>query len=271
MHYDTSYQPSQGYQHVSQDFLDSLSRETINRLQNEEDLQEDLRRRQAELTHELFRSPSSVYFEQGNEGGGNEGGGSEEMEDDQKHQHSDGEDAEDEGHRQGRTLKSTLFTKHFRKVRSSSKKKGQPEVFDIFCNYCDKKYKFNAGGGYGTFRRHITQKHPKEEGMTSNQSQLRTMFTSTDGGHVRVGIKKIMKMARDGSSVARRWSTRARASAQKPRAPRPRTLPLALPCSAPLAREARDRAPGPSTFGMRERACKFGRASAHDARARNWR
>lgn len=108
-----------------------------------------MRHRQAELTNELFRSPSSVHFEQGDDSG-------EEMDDDQEHQHFDGEDAEDEGRPQGRTLKSTLFIKHFQKVKSSFKKRGQPKVFDIFCNYCDKKYKFNAGGGYDTFRRHIT-------------------------------------------------------------------------------------------------------------------
>lgn len=102
-------------------------------------------------SYELFRSPSRVHFEQG---------GSDDDVDEVKQDHqnlpSDDEDTEDEGHPQSRALKSLLLTKHFQKVKACVKKRGQPKVFDDFCNYSDKKYNSSARCGYNTFRIHIT-------------------------------------------------------------------------------------------------------------------
>ncbi|KAH6780005.1 hypothetical protein C2S52_011242 [Perilla frutescens var. hirtella] len=44
-------------------------------------------------------------------------------------------------------LKSALFTIHFRKVAM----KNEQGVFDLYCNYCPKQYKFRTEGGYGTY------------------------------------------------------------------------------------------------------------------------
>ncbi|KAH6816870.1 hypothetical protein C2S51_000473 [Perilla frutescens var. frutescens] len=66
------------------------------------------------------------------------------------------------------TLKSALFTVHFRKVA----RKNEPGVFDLYCNYCPKPYKFGTGGGYGTYWSHITNNHQVELGRAQGQSQL---------------------------------------------------------------------------------------------------
>ena len=65
-------------------------------------------------------------------------------------------------------LKSALFTIHFRKVA----RKNEAGVFDLYCNYCPKQYKFRTGGGYGTYWSHITNNHQVELGRAQAQSQL---------------------------------------------------------------------------------------------------
>ncbi|KAH6801007.1 hypothetical protein C2S52_001471 [Perilla frutescens var. hirtella] len=68
----------------------------------------------------------------------------------------------------GSTLKSALFTVHFRKVP----KRGEEGVFDLYCNYCPKQYKFCTGGGYGTYWAHINSHHQVELGRAQAQSEL---------------------------------------------------------------------------------------------------
>ncbi|KAH6781703.1 hypothetical protein C2S52_001519 [Perilla frutescens var. hirtella] len=63
-------------------------------------------------------------------------------------------------------LKSALFTIHFRKVP----KKDEQGVFDLYCNYCLKQYKFRTEGGYGTYWAHITNHHQVELGRAQAQS-----------------------------------------------------------------------------------------------------
>ncbi|KAH6811549.1 hypothetical protein C2S51_025311 [Perilla frutescens var. frutescens] len=65
-------------------------------------------------------------------------------------------------------LKSALFTIHFRKVP----RKNEPGVFDLYCNYCPKQYKFRTRGGYRTYWSHITNNHQVELGRAQAQSQL---------------------------------------------------------------------------------------------------
>ena len=64
------------------------------------------------------------------------------------------------------THTSDIFTVHF------TKKQKDENTFEVICNYCKKSYKFKLGGGYGTFKRHLEQKHPSKVGIDKSQSQI---------------------------------------------------------------------------------------------------
>ncbi|KAK2645870.1 hypothetical protein Ddye_021065 [Dipteronia dyeriana] len=46
------------------------------------------------------------------------------------------------------------------------------------CNYCIKEYKWTKSGGYGTYRKHITTRHPTELAKGNAQSQISRFSTS---------------------------------------------------------------------------------------------
>ena len=71
-------------------------------------------------------------------------------------------------------LKSSIFTKHFEKVTLPS---GEMRAK---CKHCNASYKFQAGGGYGSLKRHVETKHPTEYGLDRSQTQL-SRFSSTSG------------------------------------------------------------------------------------------
>ena len=56
---------------------------------------------------------------------------------------------------------SDIFQLHFKK----SKQPNANGLYEVTCNYCQKIYAFRIGGGYGTFRRHLTTKHPNQLGV----------------------------------------------------------------------------------------------------------
>jgi hypothetical protein len=67
---------------------------------------------------------------------------------------------------------SDIFKVHFTKRRQTE------NIFDVICNYCGQLYKFKVGGGYGTFRRHLEQKHPDKIGYDKTQTQISGYATS---------------------------------------------------------------------------------------------
>ena len=48
----------------------------------------------------------------------------------------------------------------------------QNGLYKLTCNYYQKKYAFRIEGGYGTFRRHLTSKHPNQLGVEKQQTQI---------------------------------------------------------------------------------------------------
>ena len=72
---------------------------------------------------------------------------------------------------------SDIFPVHFKK----SKQPNANGLYEVTCNYCQKKYAFRIGGGYRTFRRHLTTKHPNKLGVKKQQTQISryTCFSST--------------------------------------------------------------------------------------------
>ena len=51
----------------------------------------------------------------------------------------------EEGEARGRVPNSDIFKVHLKKTPKGNNK------FDVSCNCCSQMYKFNNGGGYGTF------------------------------------------------------------------------------------------------------------------------
>ena len=63
---------------------------------------------------------------------------------------------------------SDMFQVNFKK----SKQPNANGLYEVTCNYCQKIYEFSIGGGYGTFRRHLTTKHPNQLGVEKQQTQI---------------------------------------------------------------------------------------------------
>ncbi|KAK2657797.1 hypothetical protein Ddye_010849 [Dipteronia dyeriana] len=62
--------------------------------------------------------------------------------------------------------KSDLFILHMKKVT-----KPDGTCWAV-CNYCSKEYKWTKSGGYSTYRKHITTRHPAELAKGNEQSQI---------------------------------------------------------------------------------------------------
>jgi hypothetical protein len=65
-----------------------------------------------------------------------------------------------------KALTSDIFKVHF------TKKQKTENTFDVICNYCGQLYKFKVGGGYGTFQRHLEQKHSNKIGYDKTHSNF---------------------------------------------------------------------------------------------------
>ncbi|KAK3212678.1 hypothetical protein Dsin_017384 [Dipteronia sinensis] len=63
-------------------------------------------------------------------------------------------------------VKSDLFVLHMKKVTHED---GSTVVI---CNYCKKVFKWHKSGGYGSYRKHITNSHPDAQAKSSSQSQI---------------------------------------------------------------------------------------------------
>ncbi|KAK3199172.1 hypothetical protein Dsin_022587 [Dipteronia sinensis] len=63
-------------------------------------------------------------------------------------------------------VKSDLFVLHMKKVTNED---GRTVVI---CNYCKKVFKWHKSGGYGSYRKHITNSHPDAQAKSSSQSQI---------------------------------------------------------------------------------------------------
>ncbi|KAK3189556.1 hypothetical protein Dsin_029117 [Dipteronia sinensis] len=63
-------------------------------------------------------------------------------------------------------VKSDLFVLHMKKVTHED---GSTVVI---CNYCKKVFKWHKSGGYGTYRKHITNSHPDAQAKSSSQAQI---------------------------------------------------------------------------------------------------
>ncbi|KAK3193278.1 hypothetical protein Dsin_024588 [Dipteronia sinensis] len=63
-------------------------------------------------------------------------------------------------------VKSDLFVLHMKKVTHED---GSTVVI---CNYCKKVFKWHKSGGYGSYRKHITNSHPDAHAKSSSQSQI---------------------------------------------------------------------------------------------------
>ncbi|KAK3229593.1 hypothetical protein Dsin_001474 [Dipteronia sinensis] len=63
-------------------------------------------------------------------------------------------------------VKSNLFILHMKKVTQED---GSTVVI---CNYCKKVFKCYKSGGYGTYRKHITNSHPDGQPKSSSQAQI---------------------------------------------------------------------------------------------------
>ncbi|KAK2663159.1 hypothetical protein Ddye_001733 [Dipteronia dyeriana] len=70
-------------------------------------------------------------------------------------------------------LKSDIFVLHMKKV---TKPNG---TCWAVCNYCPKEYKWTKSGGYGTYRKHITTRHPAELAKGNAESQI-SRFSTPD-------------------------------------------------------------------------------------------
>ena len=67
--------------------------------------------------------------------------------------------------------KSDLFVLHMKKIM-----KDDGSVV-VVCNYCNKEFKWNKSGGYGTFQKHITNHHAAEQAKSSSQAQISKYVT----------------------------------------------------------------------------------------------
>ena len=56
--------------------------------------------------------------------------------------------------------------------------------FDIIWNYCGQNYKFKSEGWYGTFRRHLINKHPTQIGVEQRQIQIFGYTISSFSSHL---------------------------------------------------------------------------------------
>ncbi|KAK3183515.1 hypothetical protein Dsin_030801 [Dipteronia sinensis] len=63
-------------------------------------------------------------------------------------------------------VKSDLFVLQMKKVMHED---GSTVVI---CNYCKKVFKWHKSGGYGSYRKHITNSHPDAQAKSSSQSQI---------------------------------------------------------------------------------------------------
>ena len=57
---------------------------------------------------------------------------------------------------------------HFKK----SKQSNANGLYEVTCNYYQKKYAFRIGGGYGSFWRHLSTKHTSKIGVEKQQTQI---------------------------------------------------------------------------------------------------
>ncbi|KAK6130203.1 hypothetical protein DH2020_036013 [Rehmannia glutinosa] len=75
-----------------------------------------------------------------------------------------------------RKNRSDMFVKFFDKVKlQSGEQRAQ-------CKFCEKSYKFQQGGGYGTLKKHVEKKHPVEYGISPNQTQMQGYVSSVQPG-----------------------------------------------------------------------------------------
>ncbi|KAL5741527.1 hypothetical protein ACOSP7_028259 [Xanthoceras sorbifolium] len=72
--------------------------------------------------------------------------------------------------------KSELFKVHMRRVEKESR-----EVV-VTCNYCNKDFKWNKSGGYGTYWKHINTKHPVKAQQEHSRGQYQ-IFKYTSPNH----------------------------------------------------------------------------------------
>ena len=70
----------------------------------------------------------------------------------------------EEGGAGRRVPNSDIFKVPFKKTPKGDNK------FVVSCNYCSQVYKFNHGGGYGMFQRHLQLKHPRKMGLGGDQT-----------------------------------------------------------------------------------------------------
>ncbi|KAK2638123.1 hypothetical protein Ddye_025918 [Dipteronia dyeriana] len=80
---------------------------------------------------------------------------------------------EEAGENDKNHLKSDLFVLHMKKV---TKLNG---TCWAVCNYCPKEYNWTKSGGYDTYRKHITTRHPEELAKGNAQSQI-SRFSTPD-------------------------------------------------------------------------------------------
>ncbi|KAK3200574.1 hypothetical protein Dsin_023989 [Dipteronia sinensis] len=71
-------------------------------------------------------------------------------------------------------VKSDLFVLHMKKVTHEN---GSTVVI---CNYCKKVFKWHKSGGYGTYRKHITNSHPDAQVKSSSQAQIHRLESLPD-------------------------------------------------------------------------------------------
>ncbi|KAK3189036.1 hypothetical protein Dsin_028597 [Dipteronia sinensis] len=63
-------------------------------------------------------------------------------------------------------VKSDLFVLHMKKVTN------EDGSTIVICNYCKKVFKWHKSGGYGSYRKYITNSHPDAQAKSSSQSQI---------------------------------------------------------------------------------------------------
>ncbi|KAK3225469.1 hypothetical protein Dsin_005331 [Dipteronia sinensis] len=61
---------------------------------------------------------------------------------------------------------SDLFVLHMKKVMN------EDGITVVICNYCKKVFKWHKYGGYGSYRKHITNSHPDAQAKSNSQSQI---------------------------------------------------------------------------------------------------
>ncbi|XP_057997545.1 uncharacterized protein LOC131176514 [Hevea brasiliensis] len=87
-----------------------------------------------------------------------------------------------------KALTSDIFKVHFTKKRRSE------NTFDVICNYCGQVYKFKMGGGYGTFNRHLEQKHPTKIGQQLvSQSQPSSQVQNEPTSRISMGDRALLQ------------------------------------------------------------------------------